>query len=287
VSDALAFAGLLGAVGALAWASQQPAPPSSSSTSTPPRSPPRAQLPTAPAAVPAGLALRPPRGRRINWSAVSRGNASPDPALLLAQARRATGDDTITDDELAGARLATSEYDSGNLIEWACIVDAECNRARRAGLSLFEHLTRGQGYGSQGQGSRRKASTARDPYLAHLWAARLVLGGELAGVARGAERFFDPDAMDTLHRKWKAGLSKIKTTCDALNLLEAWSFDYHGSTRSGRCPFDRTKPGRSTEAWVGPIAHVNPAKLMLMKPLRLGAEHTERYQAARATLLAR
>lgn len=285
---------LLGAIGlgALALAARAAAAaaprPATSTTPAPsaPPAPPRSPAATPPPALVPGLALRPPRGRRLTWSTKQEnGDASPGSWDLLDQARRAAGDDTVTMQELAAARLVTSEYDSGNVIEWAAIIDAECNRAARDGRTLYQHLTRDHGFGSQGQGSSRPASTARDPYLAHLVAARLVLGGELRGVSRGAHRFFDPTSMDALHRKWKAGQTKITTTCDALGLLEAWSFDFEGTGR-GRCPFDRTKPGHSPEAWVGPIPNIDAKKLMLMQPMSLGAEHTARYQAARAFLLA-
>lgn len=219
----------------------------------------------------------------LTRSTDQRTHVMPADAALLAQARKRASDPAVTMDELAGARLAASEYETGTLAELACIVDAEVNRAARAKRSLYESLTRGAGFGRQGQGSRRPASTARDPKWAHLWAARAVLSGEARGIARGAVRFFDPQALDVMHTRWKAGRSKLVTTCDALSLLEAWSFD---RPRRGRvaCPFDSNKTGTQTQAWVGAIDGVNPWHLMLMRPERTGPVHLSQYVAAVAVI---
>ena len=73
-------------------------------------------------------------------------------------------------------------------------------------------------------------------------------------------------------------------SCDALTLLEPWSFDYKKQGKS-RCRPDRSRRGRHSLAWVGPIPGVDPCRLLLMKPMAVGPEHTRRYQAARAVLV--
>jgi hypothetical protein len=225
-----------------------------------------------------------PRGPLTRSTVDRRGAVRESPAKLLAEARRAARDESITLDELAGARLAASEYGGGTPIELAAIVDAELNRAQAAGRSLFESLTRGAGFGRQGQGSKRPASTRLDPEFRHLWAARAVLVGFARGISRGAVAFFNPGVMDRLHSATKAGRTTIPTSCDALDLLELWSFDRPRLTDSKACPFDRTKVGRSTHAWVGPIAGVDAWRLMLLAPMATGPEHLGAYVAARQVI---
>jgi hypothetical protein len=220
-----------------------------------------------------------PRGPLTRSTVGQRGAVREAPEALLAQARAAARDPSITLDELAGARLAASEYGGGSLVELAAIIDAEANRAQAAGRSLFDSLTRGAGFGRQGQGSKRPASTRLDPEFRHLWAARAVLVGMARGIARGAVAFFNPAAMDATHAAWKAGRGSIPTSCDALGLLELWSFDRPRLGDAG-CPFDSTKTGTVTRAWVGPIEDVDPWRLMLLKPAKTGAEHFGAYVAA-------
>ena len=221
-----------------------------------------------------------PRGALTRSTTGDRGAVREAPEVLLVQARTTARDSGITLDELAGARLAASEHGGGSLVELAAIVDAAMNRAQESGRTLFDHLTRGAGFGRQGQGSKRPASTRLDPEFRHLWAARAVLLGLARGIARGAVAFFNPATMDATHAAWKAGRGSIPTSCDALGLLELWSFD-RPRLGSSACPFDPSKVGTSTHAWVGPIADVDPWRLLLMKPAKPGAEHFAAYVAAR------
>jgi hypothetical protein len=214
--------------------------------------------------------------------------------VLLTQARRFDPD--VTMDELTGARLAASEHGSGTFTELACIVDSELNRAERDKRSLFESLTVGGKFGRQGRAKdgNRPAATRKDPTMRHLLAARAVLSGKVRGVSRGAIRFFDPKDADKQHRtykEWDAGGRKGKkvpiVSCGALDLLEAWSFDYgkKGRKKGGnRCPPDRSRKGKHTQAWIGPIDGVDPFRLMLMIPMQPGPEHQRRYEAARELL---
>jgi hypothetical protein len=224
-----------------------------------------------------------PRGKLTRSTVGHRGAVRESPEALLAQARAAARDPSITLDELAGARLAASEYGGGSLVELATVVDAEVSRAQKAGRSLFDSLTRGAGFGRQGQGSKRPASTRLDPEFRHLWAARAVLVGMARGIARGATAFFNPAVMDSAHAAWKSGRGSIPTSCDALGLLELWSFD-RPRLGDSACPFDSTKVGADTRAWVGPIEGVDPWRLLLMKPAKTGAEHFGAYVAARQVI---
>ena len=226
---------------------------------------------------------------RINWSHTDDdGTVRESAEVLLEQARKY--DATVTMEELTGARLAASEHGSGSFTELACIVDSELNRANRRGMSLFQSLTFEGTFGRQGR--KRRASTRQDPTMRHIWAARAVLSGKARGISRGADRFFDPKAMERMnarYRKWVEGGRQGKqpaiVSCDALTLLEVWSFDY-GRQGASRCPPDRTQSGRDTLAWVGPIPGVDPLRLMLMKPMKPGQDHTLRHQAARDVLRA-
>lgn len=223
-----------------------------------------------------------PRGK-LTRSTVHRGAIRESPAVLLEQARAAARDPRISLDELAGARLAASEHGNGSLVELAAIVDAEVSRAAKAGRSLFDSLTRGAGFGRQGQGSKRPASTRLDPDFVHLWAARAVLVGYARGIARGAVAFFNPEGMDRTHAAWKTGRGSIPTSCDAMGLLELWSFD-RPRLGDSACPFDASKVGRETRAWVGAIEGVDPWRLMLMAPADTGPAHFGAYVAARRVI---
>jgi hypothetical protein len=240
-----------------------PAPPS-----TTPAAP---RVPRLPAGYPKG---------RLTTSVVRGGQVAPSPSALLARTWRVVGDPSITLDDLAGARLAASELGKASLVELACVVDVELNRAERDGLSLYDSLTRGQLFGRAGKGSRRPASTAHDARFRHLWVARAVLAGHARGISRGAVRFFDPEALDYAHRAWVAKRSRIPATCDALGLLDRWAFDRR-SLRKGRdCPTDQTTTGPDTQAWVGAIDGVDPYRLMLMRHEPLGRTHTKLHLAA-------
>ena len=130
-------------------------------------------------------------GPHVNRSSVDvAGSVRQSLETLLGQARKFDPD--VTADELAAARLIASEYASGTETEWAAIVDAELNRAERAGRSLMRSLTGKAGrFGKQGSSPPRPASTRRDPRRAHLAVAiAVVRGGEMRGVSRGATRFF-------------------------------------------------------------------------------------------------
>ena len=239
--------------------------------------------PSAPLAEPEHARL----DQRINRSRNQAGTVLQSPEALLEQAR--AFDPVVTLDELTGARLAASEHGSGSSTELACIVDSELNRAEKSDKTLFASATRGHGFGKQGR--ERPASTRRDPTMRHLLASRSVLSGEARGVARGAVRFFDPVAMERLHakyRRWVEGGRKgdkpAIVSCDALTLLEAWSFDYRKKS-GNRCPPDRSKSGRHTLAWVADIPGVDPLRLFLMAPVAVGSFHQSRYEQARKVLL--
>lgn len=211
-----------------------------------------------------------------------------NPAILLVEARRV--DAEVDRDEYTAARLCASEFADGSPAELACIVDTEASRARRKKLTLTAHLTGGTGlYGPQG--GKRPASTARNPTLRHLVAARAVLQRDLEGIAKGAVRFFDPKAQELLYRRYVAGKSEHKHTCSALGLLRAWSFDLPPCNGHGRCCGDGEppvgNPGAHTEAWVGPIAGVDAYHLMLMAPLPVGPAHQAAFDAARAVIAVR
>lgn len=247
------------------------------------------EMPSSQQADPAGRlpdVNRPGAKIRINQSRNVDGKVLESPEELLAQAREFNPG--ITLDVLAGARLIASEHASGSPAEHACIADSECNRAKRRGQTLFESLTRGHGFGKQGR--ERPASTRRDPEQRHMWISQAVVTGDARGISRGAIRFYDPHVLQKQNQKflkWQAGgrLGKKPAivSCNALDLLETWSFDY-GRKGDNRCPPDRSRPGRNTLAWVGPIDGIDPLRLLLMKPMPTGPEHTRMYEAARDIL---
>ena len=224
--------------------------------------------------------------RRINRSENRSGKVLQSADELLEQAREHVSQITLA--ELTGARLTASEHGRGNFTEKACIVDSELNRAEQNGRTLFHSLTRGLGFGKQG--GKRVASTRQDPTMHDLLAARAVLSGQVRGVSLGSVRFFDPHILEKQHQKYrrwldndKRGEEPARVSCDALTLLETWCFDYakKGPTR---CPPDRSRTGRHTLAWVGPITGVDHLRLFLMKPMAIGPEHRRQYESARTAL---
>lgn len=234
---------------------------------------------SSPAAATASAA-HPPLGARLTTSTIdATGRVTPSPAELLAQARQVDG--AITLDELAAARLIASERgDVGSTVEWCAIVDAECNRAAHANKSLFDSLTRGADFGVQGRA--RPASTRQDGAHGHLLAAREVLSGAARGIARGAVRFFDP-------LEANRGAARNHATCDALTLLDRWSFGLP-FVQSGPCALDYARVGADNppQAWIGPVNGIDAWRLMLFAPLpATDVGHLARYQAARALLLAK
>lgn len=293
-TTAVAVTGALGAAAGIGYAltrylRNSPAAKSSAESDVEPSTTPSGTSTNEPAPHPSAAMQEPALvdgNKRINRSQHVDGKVVQSPDELLAQARQYAP--SITLDELTGARLIASEHDSATATEASCIVDSEANRAKRRGRSLFDSLTRGHGFGKQGR--ERPASTRLDPTLRQLWLVRQVLFGPTRGISRGAVRFFDPVSMWRMnyrYRRWlengRIGKKPAIVSCNGWTLLEAWSFDY-GKQGKSRCPPDRTKTGPNTLAWVGPIAGVDATRLLLMKPMPLGAKHTEMYEAARKLL---
>jgi hypothetical protein len=185
--------------------------------------------------------------------------------------------------------IASERGDIGTTVEWCCIVDAELNRAERAGNSLYQSLTRGAGFGRQGR--ERPASTRQDGYEGHLAAARAVLSGEARGIARGGVRFFDPADANAAAGRYQAWVQDpthhppVPRACDALTLLRRWSFGL--PFKAGTCELVVDKVGADNElqSWVGPISGVNAWRLMLFAPAATAdAAHAEAYARARQLL---
>ena len=140
------------------------------------------------------------------------------------------------------------------------------------------------------QGRARPASTRQDACEGHLAAARAVFSGEARGIARGAVRFFDPadaDRAASNYRAWVADPAQhrpVARACDALTILERWSFGF--PFQPGGCELDRARIGADNEpqAWVGPIAGVNAWRLMLFAPAAADARHLATYQDARSLI---
>lgn len=225
----------------------------------------------------------PPIGRRLSTSTPRPdGSVSPSDDELLIQARRVAPG--ITLDELAAARLIASERGTvGTMAEWCCIVDAECNRAARAGRSLYQSLTGGAGFGRQM--GKRPASTRQDGYEGHLAAARAVLRGEARGIARGAVRFFDPRDANAANAAWRRDPAHHPRACDALTLLRRWSFGL-AFAKPDSCELaDKVGADNELQRWVGPIPGVDAWRLLLFAPaVRADAAHLAAYDQARELL---
>ena len=238
----------------------------------------RPAAPSSVVAAPIPEPKHPTPRQRINFSKTDEAKTViQSPKELLKQARRYDPDVTL--DELTGARLAASEHGSGSFTELCCIVDAEVNRAKRKGKSLYQSLTYKDTFGKQGR--TRRASTRRDPRMRHLLAARAVLSGKARGISRGAVRFYDPKAQLNAHRRWKSGKSD-RRHCHPLVILERWAFDYPWAKGKKACTLNRKRSGRHKLQWVGPIPSVDPFRLLLMRPAT--EDHQKLYELTRDML---
>lgn len=186
-----------------------------------------------------------------------------DPQALLAQSRRRMGPSWTLDDD-ALARVMSSERGDGPVAEQLAIGDADINRARRAGVSVFDHATgRTKRYGRQGK--PRPVSTARDAYVRQ---GRMVqlLRGEARGIARGAIQYFDPR---TQYLQWLAGRA-----VHPLVVLERWCFNKPWAGERARDSKgrqlaelgDAPKGTSGKLIWVGAIDGVDPWRTLLLRP---------------------
>lgn len=219
--------------------------------------------------------------------------AGQTPAYDTLEAARAF-DSSLTRDEYTLARIIKSEHGSGTPDDMCCIGDADCNKAKAAGKSIFDHATGGTGsYG--GQGGARPVSTARSPGPRHIKAALAVLRWRwwfvvptpppARGIAKGARRYFDPKTQDVLHAR-----DPRSNSCSAIGLLEAWTFA-RPKCNGVRCcanglPVDGPN-GSGQEEWVGPIAGVDAWQLMLMRPKTNAATQRANYELARKVIESR
>lgn len=184
------------------------------------------------------------------------------PDVLLEQARRHVGGLTL--DEYTLARVIASEHGSGSPAEMACIGDADLNRARRAGRSVFDHATGKSGrYGRQSK--PRPVSTARDPYVRQVRVVNALLAGGVRGIARGAVQYLDARTQRALWKQGKA--SHPLTVLDRWIHARAWK----KRTRDelGRRVDELGPPGSlggGPLEWVGPIDGVDAYELLLFRP---------------------
>jgi hypothetical protein len=200
------------------------------------------------------------------------------PSTLLEQAIRVAGRMSL--DEYTLARVISSENGSGPAAHLLCIGDADLERARRRGISVFDHATGGTGrYGSQK--APRPVATSRDPYVRQLRAVRLLLQpGGARGIAKGATQYFDPRAQLSLWRDGRAS--------HPLVILDRWTFDRPWLTRTrdddGRRVDTLGPPGSDQLEWIGPIPGVNAWELILLRRKTGDATQRANYEAARAII---
>lgn len=218
-----------------------------------------------------------PNGQRVSRSTLVNNQVAQTPVALLAQAHAFVP--SLTLDQYALARVVASELGNGALAEQAAIADADANRARLRGKTMFAHVTGTVGmFGRQGYGGRLVA-TSQDPTVAHCQLAQAVLSGTARGYAAGAHVYFDPVSQWALHRDGRNALHPLV-------VLEKWTFNKPATnTRmvAGRYTADLGPAASSGRVdWVGPIAGVRPSRLMLF---RASATETN-YQAARRIVAA-
>lgn len=207
------------------------------------------------------------------------------PGELARRAGLKLGGQVVELEAYSLARVIASEHSSGSWAELLCIGDADLNRARAEGRSIVDHITGGSGlYGSQGSAGagarKRPVSSARDPHVRHLRAARLLLSGEARGWARGARRYFDPKAQLAL---WG---TKSQSYMHPLDILDRWTYNRavkaNGRDDEGRRTVELGPARAGGEEWVGPIANVDAWELMLFRPATDAQDR--QYQLAEAII---
>lgn len=224
--------------------------------------------------------------RRLTSSSRTDGVVDQAPADLLVAARAALGDDELHLETYTLARVIASEEFTATPEEWACLGDADLNRAARRGLSVFDHVTGKTGLYGEQRGARKVASS-RDPAEVHVVVARALLSGEARGIARGAYRYFDPAAQLAVWRR-REGAAK---PAPPLVVLERWCYDkaFVRGTDQELVGGNERRPwlsgvGDDLEEWVGPIAGVDAYNLMLFRKADAGADHNRRYLEARQVI---
>lgn len=106
---------------------------------------------------------------------------TPPPTSPPAKSPPPSGDPT--DDETALARMLRSETSTKSV--WPVIGWMALYTARSRGISVYERLTSGSGYGPRiKNGVKRYADTSQAPNRESLSAARAILSGELLASAR-------------------------------------------------------------------------------------------------------
>lgn len=210
-------------------------------------------------------------------------NVVQSPASLLEQARRIAGDVSL--DRYSLARIMASEFGKGHPEELLAIGDADLNRAKAQGRSVFDHCTGGTGrYGRQG--GKRPVATSQDPYVRQLRAANLLLDTSAGarGIARTATMYFDPKTQLAL---WERG-----SAAHPLVILDRWTYAraWKGSIRrddKGRQIRELGDVGTSGDPqreWIGNVDGIRGWWLMLFR-VRTSVESQRRnYEAARALI---
>lgn len=204
--------------------------------------------------------------------AVRSAPSAPRFATLAAAQERYPG---LTRDEYTLARVIASEFGSGTAEEMAAIGDADLNRAERDGRSVYDHATRGNGYGRQGEGSPpRPVATRLAPSPRHIAVVFALMRQGVRGIAKGATQYFDPRDQDLLNRQWSDGRRSMRV-CPPLVQHERWAFGLSARTATvaGRKVCELFGTRKPTLEWVGPIGGVDPWRLFLFR--RATSRHAE------------
>jgi len=140
----------------------------------------------------------------------------------------------------AAARMLASENPSGSEALHVEQVYTQVRQALRSGISLYERITAGSGWGEQGEragrGGVRPVATGRPAPAALRERARAILEGAYVSRFEGATKFFEPETQERAfaiaeiaRMKRQAGLPLepkeerlLKYKRDAAGVREGW-----------------------------------------------------------------
>ena len=151
----------------------------------------------------------PPRPRRKDSMVPAGGAAPPGPPKVQpagADAKLLEQTFTLQDVEAAARMIASENRREGELLKveqlWAEL------RAKRRSESLFDRITKGQGWGVQNK--RRPVATGTAPTDAERELVWEVLRGNKPSTLPGARKYFEPEQEDRIYRQVTQARADLK-----------------------------------------------------------------------------
>ncbi len=170
-------------------------------------------LPDSPSKHPTTQSSHTKKGRRLTNTHEDAGGTIPDPPQELADIASKVCGHKVDVDTYALARMIASEEGSADLQSQQAVALVVVNDAKSNGWSLLKTIThrRGKAYGTFGQQSGRRYSSALDPYESHLAVAEEVISGKVTDFTGGSIKFVNPSQKVFDAQAKKAGSKRANT----------------------------------------------------------------------------